>query len=173
MGENLQDTQQKGNPRKRQKVSPQPGDTTSTPNSGSTQPPTADTTQTPSPGSTQTPTASTTQTPSPGSTQPPTSSTTQTLSPGYPYPPYPDLPSGYPQPYPGSTPDSTDTPKPPKRQGWTDEEKRALKAKITEQAAVLTFCLKTAKEQFGDYCRTEESLINLAIALYTGAVKRN
>lgn len=128
MAENLPNTQQQGNPGKKQKVSPQPGDT-STLNSGNTQPP------------------------SPSSIQPPSPSNTQ--------------------PYPGSTPDGTDTPKPPKGQGWTDEEKRALKAKITDQAAVLTFCLKTAKEQFGDYCRTEESLINLAIALYTGTAKPN
>jgi len=99
--------------------------------------------------------------PSPGTPTPPPSS-------GTPTPPVPTF--GY--PYPGSTPGSNDKPKPPEEKPLTEEEKRSLAAKITDHASVLTFCLKTANEQFGDYCQTEKSLVSLAIALYTGAVSR-
>lgn len=82
-------------------------------------------------------------------------------------PPVPTF--GY--PYPGSPPRSNVKPKPPEEKPLTEEEKRSLAAKITDDASVLTFCLKTANEQFGDYCQTEKSLVSLAIALYTGVVR--
>lgn len=54
---------------------------------------------------------------------------------------------------------------------WTDAEKRAIAAKIQQNAKLMRFCLETASAQFGDLLSQEESLRCLATSLFIQALK--
>lgn len=56
-------------------------------------------------------------------------------------------------------------------QGWSDEEKRAIAAKVSDHADLLAFCLKTAREKLSSYCQTSEDIRALATTLYLSALK--
>lgn len=54
---------------------------------------------------------------------------------------------------------------------WTDAEKRAIAAKIQQNAKLMRFCLETASAQFGDLLESEESLRCMATTLFIQGLK--
>ncbi|MCA1993001.1 MAG: hypothetical protein LDL41_13330 [Coleofasciculus sp. S288] len=54
----------------------------------------------------------------------------------------------------------------------SDDEKRAIAARVTEDAKLLRYCFQQAKEQCGEFCETSEDLRAIATTLFLQAVKR-
>ena len=60
----------------------------------------------------------------------------------------------------------------PQYQGLTPDTKRAIANYVCDQADLLGFCLKTAKEKFSDQVETEESIRTLATTLFIATSRR-
>ena len=56
-------------------------------------------------------------------------------------------------------------------EGWTPEQKRAIAAKVQQNADLLKYCLETARSKFGKLVESEESIRCLATTLYINVLK--
>jgi hypothetical protein len=54
----------------------------------------------------------------------------------------------------------------------TDDEKRAIAAKVTENAELFKYCLEQARQHCSEYLETSEDLRSVATTLFLQAVKR-
>lgn len=54
---------------------------------------------------------------------------------------------------------------------WSESEKRAIAAKVTQNAKLFKFCLETATVEVGHLLTTEESLRSVATTLFIQALK--
>ncbi len=54
----------------------------------------------------------------------------------------------------------------------SDDEKRAIAAKVTENAKLMKYCLQQAREHCSEYLETSEDLRAVATTLFLQAVKR-
>jgi hypothetical protein len=54
----------------------------------------------------------------------------------------------------------------------SDDEKRAIAAKVSENAKLMKYCLQQAREHCSEYLETSEDLRSVATTLFLQAVKR-
>ena len=57
-------------------------------------------------------------------------------------------------------------------QPWTDDEKRAIAAKVSENAKLMKYCLQQAREHCAEFLESSEDLRAIATTLFLQTVKR-
>jgi hypothetical protein len=55
---------------------------------------------------------------------------------------------------------------------WSDDEKRAIAAKVSENAKLMKYCLAQTREHGGEYLETSEDLRAIATTLFLEALRK-
>jgi hypothetical protein len=55
---------------------------------------------------------------------------------------------------------------------WSDDEKRAIAAKVSENAKLMKYCLAQTREHCGEYLETSEDLRAIATTLFLEALRK-